>query len=801
MPPAAAPRSFPRLAVALGVLLAVAGPATAADLPVRITSARVGFPSVGRDGSLNPADSVCKFGAWAPVYVEFDTPDPLTADRELVVETPDADGVMTRLAVRPSGRGPATYVRPAGGAAETTLYVRDKTGAAVSEPFRIRNLHTREAASYVVLALGSTLPGFDLPKPGGGTPDPDAPPGPLRNGRVELTAITTVNDLPEQSIGYDGADVVVIPTSNTEFMGRFAWLGKGLPPREQEVRQNALLGWVRKGGRLVISTGANAGGAVGLTYRLGLTGRGEPLSRTVTQLPVYWSARETSQTTSLNTVLRQASGFPVANLALSAGSNGRVVSPPPARQGEKVEPVAVQVPYGLGKVTVIGFDLDRPPFSTSPARAEFWDWVLREGGASRASVGNEGKPLAVAASGPTGEEDEVAAALRTHLDTFAGIPVVSFGGVAALIVLYALLIAPVEYLFLRRVLRRPGWTWITLPLIVLTVTVAAYLTAVRAKGAELRVNKVDVVDVVPAGRPAQPHPGRVYGTTWFTLFAPRSEAFDVAAVPALNWAAADGGMTGWAGGPRGGRTGLLRRSYEYTAGADPRDNRDFGRGLTGVPVPTWATKGFAGQWEGRFPNEPLIESRLEHPPGDRTKAVGTFKNNLPVPELTDCVAFYAGQAYPLGTILSGQEVRLVLDKGTPAGQWLQENGKLADLLGGASGRAGATARGLPLWGLLFHEAALRNDEGVIPRNASARRLDQSWRLAPDNRDEVIVMGRAVPPPGPAGDLFNGPASPTRLWLHGLPKGPTDQPPPVPGVGRQETYVRMYLPVREASGGR
>ena len=781
MPPAAAPRFPLRPAALVGALL-LAGPAAAADLPVRITSARVGFPSVGRDGSLNPADSVCKFGAWAPVYVEFDASDALSGDRELVVETPDADGVMTRLAVRPSGRGPATYVRPAGGTGETTLYVRNKDGTPASEPYRLRNLHTREAASYVVLALGSTLPGFDLPKPGGGTPDPDAPPGPLRNGRVELTAITNVDDLPATMTGYDGADLVVLSTAPSEFANRL------LADPEKSA---ALANWVRAGGRLVVPMSdtiwlAKLGTALrGLVVPTELP---DNPSRTVDQLPVYWSARETSQTTSLNTVLRQPGGFRVATLARPAGRPGRVVSPPPARQGDKVEPVAVQYPFGLGKVTVIGFDLDRPPFSASPARAEFWDWVLREGGAGRASVGNEAKPLAVAASGPTGEEDEVAAALRTHLDTFAGVPVVSFGGVAALIVLYALLIAPVEYLFLRRVLRRPGWTWVTLPLIVLTVTVAAYLTAVRAKGTELRVNKVDVVDVVPAGRDA----GRVYGTTWFSVFAPRSEAFDVSAVPAPDWAPGwfGDGSTGWNGGPRGGRAGLLRRRYDYGPG----------NGLSGVPVPTWSTKGFAATWYGDAPDK-LVESRLEHPPGDRTKAVGTFKNNLPVPELTDCVAFYAGQAYPLGTILAGQEVRLVLDKGTPAGQWLQENGRLADLLGGASGRAGATARGLPLWGLLFHEASLRNDEGVIPRNASVRRLDQSWRLAPDNRDEVIVMGRAVPPQGPAGDLFNGPASPTRLWLHGQPQWTAQQPPPVPGVGRQETYVRLYLPVHEAIGGR
>ncbi|MBX9622771.1 MAG: hypothetical protein K2X82_03060 [Gemmataceae bacterium] len=808
MPAAALPLPS-RLAVAVGALLAVAGAAPAADLPVRITSARVGFPVVPREGVTNPGDSVCKFGAWAPVYADLEIVAAVAEPAELVVETPDADGVMTSLAVpidltdakpgqtvRAHDRGGMAYARPAGGTAETTITVRARNGKApLSEPYRIRNLHTRDDLSYVFLGLGSPLPGFDLPIPGGG--NPNAPPGPLRNGRVELTAITDVDDLPQKWVGYDGADLVVLPTADAAFVNQ---LLAGGGPGQRPSPVDALREWVRRGGRLVVSVGAytrpraTPAGLLG-TFPIGL--RTDAPTRAVNQLPVLWTARETSQAAVQSGVLRSATPFPVANLALPG--RGRVVSPPPSRQGEGTEPVAVQVAYGLGKVTVVAFDLDRPPFAPDPAkpgdkgfagRAEFWDWVLREGGAARASVGNETRPPPSTASGPTGDEDEVTAALRTHLDTFAGVPVVSFGGVAALIALYGLLVAPVEYLFLRRVLRRPGWTWITLPVIVLTVAVAAYLTAARAKGTDLRVNKVDVVDVLPADRRDD---ARVYGTTWLTAFAPRSEALNVSLVPSERWVMRGSGMVGWSGGPRGGRGGLLRRRYEY---ADGGDGRDATRAVDGVPVSTWATKGFAGTWEGHYP-ETLVESRLEHPPGDPTKAVGTFVNKLPVPELTDCVAFYAGQAFPLGTILSGQEVRLVLDRGPAATQWLQENARLADLLGRAAGRSGAGG-GLPLWGLLFHEAALRNDEGVIPRNASVRRLDQSWRLAPDNRDEVIVVGRALPPPGPAADLFDGPASPSRFWLHATPGRGHEQPPPVPGVGRQETYVRLYLPVKSAT---
>jgi hypothetical protein len=332
--------------------------------------------------------------------------------------------------------------------------------------------------------------------------------------------------------------------------------------------------------------------------------------------------------------------------------------------------------------------------------------------------------------------------------------------------------------------------------------VLAYLTADAIKGRDLRVNAVEVVDVVP-----ERGGGRVYATGWYGVFSPRIDRYTVGVSPAEKWAApgADGDpVLGWVGSPRGGRASLLRRRYEVRTG--PGEIADA---LAGVPIPVWSSKAFSGNWAAPLdPAAPVVESRLEHPPGDPTKAIGTFVTRMPFPELTDAVAFYAGQAYPLGTLVPDEEVRLVLDRGQPAGQFLQERGGLTDLLarapsadrgpaGSKAAPAGTTVPAarpdLPLWGLMFHEAALRNDEGVVPRNASLRRLDQSWRLSPENRGEVIVVARAPVASGRSDDLTGGPWSASRLWLAAAPgSGPR---PPVPGVGRTETYVRLYLPVR------
>ncbi|HUR53186.1 MAG TPA: hypothetical protein VMZ71_03590, partial [Gemmataceae bacterium] len=740
--------------------------------------------------------------AWAPVYVELEMLLDVKEPAELVIESPDADEVTTVLSIplhladaKPgqalSARdmGQLPYVRPSA-SGETTFTVRAANGTALSEPFRVRSLRPKDTLTYVVLSLGGRLPGFDLPKP---TTATDQSAG-LRGGRIELASIGDVSLMPDQWFGYEAADLVVLTTGT----GSDAFLQRlfgDSSSASDKTKRAALLEWVRRGGRVVVSVGSNAGLAVqypALQEFLPFAVKPEAPGRTVPTLPLNWSGRDNQPLTSALTP--RGGTVPLANLVPKPARPSRVLIPPPGRSGEDKETVVAQAAFGLGRVTVIGFDIDRSPFTEMGLRPEFWDWVLRECGASRASIGNDGKPRDYT-SGVTENEDELAAALRTHVDTFDGVPVISFGWVAIFIVLYILLIGPVEYFFLKRVLGRLELTWVTFPIIVLTVSAAAYFTAYAVKGRDLKINKVDVVEIDPAS-------GRVYGTTWFTIFSPRIDTYTAGVTPGEGWGVESPdtpALVGWVGGPRGGRSSIVRRRYAYHTG--PNTVAD---GLDGVPIQVWSTKSLTANWTAAIdPASPVVESKLLHPPGDPTRVIGTFTNRMPFPEVRDCVAFYAGTAYEIGNILKGDEVRLVLDKGQPAAQWLQTNADMPGVLarqqqaasqsryGARTNTGGST---LPLWGVLFHEAALRNDEGVLPRNSSLRRLDQTWRLAADNRDEVVVVGRVLPSPGKA-DVLSGPQSPTRLWLKGLPGGGRPAVP-IPGTARQETYVRIYLPIKK-----
>ncbi len=792
--------------VAVFALLLVAASSLAADA-VKITGVSVGLPTSGRP--VDRTDSgVAKFGAWAPVYVSLEILTAISEPAELVIEAPDPDEVNTTLtlALDLSGiapgcrialqeRGVMGYVRPAGSASEITVTVRSRSGEPLSVPQRLR-LRPREPLQYVVLALGGAPAGFELPRPLlGGTEV-----GPLRSGRVEIAHIADFHDLPDHWIGYESADLILLTTGMaTEAFLTNLWESKA--PAAQR-RREALLETIRRGGRIVISVGENAHQVARwphlhplLPYAINPA---EPARRTEA-VGLDWSAAGSTQADIKSGALGVKGGPPFKMANLVPGEKpARVVIPPPARQSKDRPVIAAQKAWGLGRVTVIGFDLDRAPFADSPQRAEFWDWVLREGGAFRASLGGDGKPRPPGVL--TEEEDEATVAIRLANDAFDGVAVVSFGWIAVFIGLYLLLIGPVEYFFLKRVLGRLELTWITFPLIVLTVSVLAYLTADAIKGHELRINKIDVVEVDPASN-------RLYGTTWFTIFSPKIDTYTLGLTPNDGWGQNTLPSTLYAiGAPRGGRSGIVRRKYAiHTAGDTVAD------GLIEVPIQVWSTKAFAANWASECASADAgspVSVDLTHPPADRSKVVGTFRHDLPVPALVDGVAFYGGMAYPLpgGVIVRGQPVRLVLDQGTPAIQWLQTHGQLDGLLNRVQSYAqrpgqrlaqrqqlASVAGPLPLWSILFHEGTLRNEEGVYARNASLRRLDQSWRLVPDNREEVIVVGRVPPLRGAAEEVLGGTSSPSKLWLKGLPAN--GERTAISGTGRQETWVRLYLPVR------
>ncbi len=798
---------MPRFLAVLAALLAAAGVAGAQSHPLKIKSVKIGFPN-GPNPTQRDDDGtgayVCKANVWAPVYLEIEVLRDFNREAVIVLESSDPDDLGTTVTVplqNLSDVRPGTTLSAAElaylpcvriGGNEFTVSIREPGGGRqLAEPKRQSFVRKRDTSSYIVLSIGSRLPGFELPPDTAG----------VRGQKVELAVIDNPFLLPDRWYGYDGADLVVLATGSASVQNFLAPL---FTDPQHKPRLNALLEWVRRGGRLVVSVGQNASFAASFPVLQELLPMRLPekdLTEQVKELPMEWHVHGVGEKKAkLNALSVKAGTFPVVNFVPHADRGARQIVPPADTLREGSRRAVVQAPYGLGRVTLVGFDLDRSPFVDYEDRPKAWDLILRECGANRAPQ-SFNKSNNFSYNGIS--EDELANEMRQHADAFASVPVISFGWVAAFIVLYTLLIGPVEYYVLKKVFKRLELTWITFPIIVLTVSAIAYFSAYALKGSDMKVNKVDIVDIDPAT-------DRVYGRTWFTVFSPRIDTYRLGIEPAPGWFAdgkAHGGaLVDWTGSGTGRRGGLFRRSYQYGL-AQPGDpaTAQFSDGLVDVPIQVWSTKAFAADWSAMTDKQsPLITSDLVHPPAQPANVVGTFTLNLPFKELQDVYLVYAGKAYKWDAIPTGVPVNAFLDDAKVDGEWMTKLASLSVMTAvnqpnfGRVNTPKAVSNGVaPAFNAMFHEESQKSNDTAAPRNSTLRRLDQSWRLSSLHRDEVIVVGRVpMVRDVQAEELLTAAdsPSPTRIWLKDLP-GAGKKRAPQQGTIQQETFVRIYVPVK------
>lgn len=704
-----------------------------------------------------------KAGHWTPILVEIEGKGKLE-NAELVVEVIDSDDVLNnyrrRLEVVDfSAENPTytfvTYARPGKIDSPINVYLRSKQGQNLCQPNE-KTPYGQEASSFLYVTLGARLPGLRLP----GSDDKD-------KSRSEVAAIDNVAELPTRWYGYNTADLVVLTTGRKDFISGLL---------DDEAKRTALFEWVRRGGKLVMSVGENQQELTRPTLEAFLpvefTGLATPAS-----LPISWD-----QLPGMEEALSRKSERTTLTVAKMKAKQGRSVRTPVnwTREGT---PLVAQAPYGLGRITLVGFDLDKGPFTEWKGQKPFWEKLLKEAGPTYATQAIDQDNVFTGSASRRAEDEDVQTQLQSGVESFDGVPIISFGWVALFILLYILVVGPLDYFFLKKVVKRLELTWVTFPLVVVLVSAAAYFTAYAIKGDDQKLNKLDLIDIDLQTRTAQ-------GTTWFSIFSPQVQNYTVGVEPMDGWGVKSGAAVqphvSWLGAVRKGRQSLFRRSYDYT---------DDATGLQRVPIPVWATKGFQATWQSPLEDgaEP-VESQLIW----KDTLAGGITSNLPVP-LEDVVLFHRGKAYTLDTLMPKQKkVVTVLPKLADA--WFQSQPMPYTKYGSKSGSAPIDPEPsrTMMPAVLFNEARERSSGKSLARNGGFRELDQSWRLKPDDPgEEAILFGRVRAVSGQAADVAQKPGAVTQLWLGALPGSGSPTPPKINGTMRQETYVRIYLPVTKS----
>ena len=772
--------------------------------PIKIKNVRVGLPpgpfAKDKDENNQPL-YLFKAASWAPVWVDLEVTAPIDQAIEIVVETPDGDDVISsaRIVVPPPQPGNVAghqlgripYLKPGGIFTEVTVNVRGANGKQLAETFQ-RRVIGMPPSRYLILSVGSSLPGLRLSKAEGQSPEDAKENDRLRNGWVELAQITNVGELPDQWFGYKGVDLLILTTgADPGFWNALANDGK---------RRAALREWVRRGGRVLVGVGGNADLI-------------NAIPEIKEMLPARLPADGKRSVGEIAMVLPNSPRLilkPLARGTIALQSLGSIADRPYqikllADERENAPPLVVQASHGLGRVTLVAFDLDLPPLVDWPHRDAFWEWLINISGTRLPKGGDS----------PTNDtrddqdDDKYLTRMQNNLEFFEGVPVISFGWVALFILFYILLIGPVEYFVLKRLLKRLELTWITFPIIVITVSAASYFTAYELKGRDLKVNKVDLVEI-------DLRSNRVYGETWFTVFSPRIQNYTIGVEPIgpgsdaskPSWVA-DGPsetlpdtLLSWHGRAKSNRQSLFRRTYAYhtTVDADASGRQPFADGLEQVPIQVWSTKTFTANWAARMnPNLPLIVSTLRISEADPTQITGSITSNLPIETLDNAQILYRDRITPLPPLVRGTPRFISTNsQAVSATSWLQSDMTHKDLV--PTSHSAKKYRGendddptFRFWPVLFHDLV----QGQFGRlyNASMREMDQSWRVSEKNPNEAILIFRLGRVEDKAEEMSNAPNTPTRLWLSELPgSGPRT---PLKGTLRQETYIRVYIPILPA----
>ena len=446
---------------------------------------------------------------------------------------------------------------------------------------------------------------------------PDTP------AEIAVARLDDLRSLPTKWYGYEGVDAVVVCTSRPEV---YRSLTAGSPQVE------ALDQWIRLGGKLVFCVGAQGDQVL----------HGQmPFARFAPG--AFDKMSLLAQTGALETYCDVSQPLPGGELGreLRAARLREVDGVVEVRENDL--PLVVRTARGFGQVVFLALDPDLPPLSHWNGRLSLLQHLL--------DLPVAGKDKKAAAGtiriGSYGVVD-LSGQLMDALGRFTDVRVIPFWIVALLIVVYLILIGPVDYFFLRKVAHRMELTWITFPLIVAGVSVAAYFAAYWFKGTKVRLNQVDLVDVDVAT-------GMVRGTTWANLFSPRLDAYNITAQPRLPGGAAAAGaqtLVSWWGLPGNAMGGM---SYRAAAPIFWRRHYTFAPDLDrmiAMPVQVWSTKALTVRWSAAAAAAAQAELVDQGP-----LLSGHVTNSLSMP-LEQCVLVYRNWAYELGDLAPGATVQL-----------------------------------------------------------------------------------------------------------------------------------------------
>lgn len=381
----------------------------------------------------------------------------------------------------------------------------------------------------------------------------------LLSGPVKLRNhfLESVAELPEQLEGLDAVDLILLTDDFS------------LSERQAE----AIKQWVTDGGHLIVSTGgtvpqlleSSIGGWLTQYFELGA----EPVEmRRFSNLEAFVPGASRIQTN-----LRGRQAWPVAAI----GSNQTAVL-----VDSLDGPIVGRQSIGGGVVTLVAVDINQPPFDRWPSLPQFYE-VLFYGKKLQEAGSVRGSGARISQSGVT----DIGTQLLATVDATPPGGRWSAWSIMAMLVVWMIVIGPLDFLLVTRLLKRPELTWATFPACIAVGAIGIWYLS-GSKG-DLRVHQLDLVDI--SGNAEERN---ITTRSWISLSSPDTVRINCAAKPALSETPAGTGRMalGWSGRAedvfgamyRKGGVGLGQQSFQHSVEAAAR--------LGDVPLLADGSRGF-----------------------------------------------------------------------------------------------------------------------------------------------------------------------------------------------------------------
>ena len=606
--------------IAIGVWIVVALADQSVNANLTIDSVQIGF------------SGVYKVGHWVPIRVDATSSETVSGQLELI--TPDGEGApfATVYDDQELNEGKTSLkLLVKFGRVDSYLEVRftpkEKSENSVRRMFstvEVQNaLATRER---LIVSIGSDI----------GIEQTMRQRRRTSNENYHVALVDTAESLPEEWIGYLGVDLLVLTSLENNAISQLT-----------NSQQTAIVEYVRRGGKAILSAGKNA---------RNLFTQSNPLA---SLLPGRFV--ETAQETRTGGIEEYVGG---ANQRLDRSDSpdtefqyslarvidvrGQILASEGIRDDRT--PLIIVGYTGIGQTIYTAFDLDAPMIAAWKDRIELLNRLMENVFPRAMESEDERGSVSMTRSG----FDDLIGQLRVSLESFPGVRLTPFSIVAGFCLLYLAIIGPLDYFLLRRLAKSFSWTWLTFPLTVAVCSAAAFYFSAWSKSVDHHLASLHIVDVEER---------QVNGTSWLSLFSPRSEIHDYAIAPKINdssnvrdarltWQGLPG--TGF-GGMNGGVTSRSREP-QYRVKTQVAEDGSKNTSMIQLPIATNSSRNFFGTWKVEL-QEGFVAPK-SNLTADRERQLSGIVANPTSIDLSDCMLVFDRWTYSLNNIGAGESKSL-----------------------------------------------------------------------------------------------------------------------------------------------